>query len=87
MNQIALLKLQKHPRLNFGLPWPWGVGVRGRNPAMNLSAVEKYPRAKYHQNHSSSLDLYQGHMNIYTDFAFYKLDYADATAPAELYFV
>jgi hypothetical protein len=54
---------------------------------MNLSAVEKYPRAKYHQNHSSSLDLYQGHMNIYTDFAFYKLDYADATAPAELYFV
>jgi hypothetical protein len=50
-----------------------GVGVWGYNPALNLSRIEEYPHAKYHQDQSSGLDFCSRYTHIHTYIDFYIL--------------
>jgi hypothetical protein len=45
----------------FIAPLTPGVGVWGSNPAKNISSIEEYLHAKFHQDRCSGLDFYSGY--------------------------
>jgi hypothetical protein len=50
----------------FRAPLTPGVGVWGCHPARNLSHIEEYLHAQFHQDRCSGLDFYSGYTCTHT---------------------